>query len=146
MKNETWIMAAIVMSLCLLVMAGATPANGQTMARFNVPFQFVAGDQVLPAGEYRVTVEQGLRRIDLRQVGGDEGAGLAAIPAQLERAVNAGTLVFNVYGSVRVLQAMRIGGRTEGIELPLSKAAREMARAGAPDLMAKAPVELVSAQ
>lgn len=146
MKNEAWIMAAIVMSLCFMVMAGATPANGQTMARFNVPFQFVAGDQVLPAGEYRVTVGQGLRRIDLRQVSDDKGAYLAAIPTQLNSTANTGTLVFNVYGKVRVLQAMRIRGTAEGIELPLSKVTRELARAGVTDLMAKAPVELVSAQ
>ena len=48
-------MIGILMVVGLVSLLMAPPASGQTIAKFNVPFEFVAGDRVLPAGEYRVT-------------------------------------------------------------------------------------------
>ena len=143
--NNHWWMAGIVLAICLLALTSA-PANGQTIAKFEIPFQFVAGDQVLPAGEYRVTVDSALRRIELRQVGQDSGAHLVAVPQHLDRAANSGKLIFNGYGTTRVLQSMQIGGRCEGVELPPSKAGREMVRAAQTTMYARTKIEITSAQ
>jgi hypothetical protein len=139
-------MIGILMLVGLVSLLTAAPASGQTIARFNVPFQFVAGDRVLPAGEYRVTVDSGLRRVEIRQAGADDGAFLMATPAITKDAANASKLVFTATGSVKLLQWVRIGGRAEGLELPVSKAQREFAKAAGLDLMARATVEVVTAQ
>lgn len=139
-------MIGILMVVGLVSLLMAPPASGQTIAKFNVPFEFVAGDRVLPAGEYRVNVDSGLRRVEIRQAGADDGALLMAIPALTKDAANASTLVFIAYGSVKLLQWVRIGGRAEGLELPASKAQREMAKASGTNLMARAAVEVVAAQ
>ena len=139
-------MIGILMVVGLVSLLMAPPASGQAIAKFNVPFQFVAGDRVLPAGEYRVTVDSGLRRVEIRQAGADDGAFLMAIPALTKDAANASKLVFTEYGSVKLLQWVRIGGRAEGLELPASKAQREVAKASGTNLMARAAVEVVAAQ
>ena len=69
-----------------------------------------------------------------------------AIPALTKDAANASKLVFTAYGSVKLLQWVRIGGRAEGLELPASKAQREFAKASGTNLMARATVEVVAAQ
>jgi hypothetical protein len=39
----------------VLALAGAMPASAQSLSKVNVPFQFVVGDSVLPAGNYTVS-------------------------------------------------------------------------------------------
>ncbi len=139
-------MIGILMVVGLVSLLSAPPASGQTIAKFNVPFQFVAGNHVLPAGEYLVKVDSSLRGIQIRQAWGDDGAFLAAVPARTMDAASIGKLVFNAYGNVRLLQTVWIGGRAEGVEVPASKAQREIAKASAANLMARATVEVVTAQ
>ncbi len=139
-------MVGILMVVGLVSLLTAPPASGQSIAKFNVPFQFVAGDRVLPAGQYRIKVDSALRLLEIRQELGDDGAYLAAIPAFTTEAANTTKLVFSAYGDVRLLQWVRIGGRTEGLELPTSKAQREFAKASGTNLVARATVEVVAAQ
>ena len=136
----------ILMVVGLVSLLTAPPASAQTNAKFSVPFQFVAGDRVLPAGEYRVKVDSGLRRLEIRQAWADDGAFLAAVPVSTKDAARIGKLVFSAYGSVRLLQTVWIGGRAEGVELPASKAQRELAKASATNLTARTTVEVVTAQ
>jgi hypothetical protein len=136
----------ILMVVGLVSLLMAPPASGQTIAKFNVLFQFVAGDQVLPAGEYRVKVDSSLRRLEIRLAGEDDGAFLAAVPVSTMDIAVTGKLVFSAYGGVRLLQSVWIGGRTERVELPTSKAQRESAKTAGTNLVAMATVEVVAAQ
>jgi hypothetical protein len=144
MKKTSMIGILMVVGLVSLLMA--PPASGQTIAKFNVPFQFVAGGQVLPAGEYRVKVDSGLRRAEIRQAGTQDGAFLAAVPVSTMDMAVTGKLVFSANGSVRLLQSVWIGGRAERVELPTSKAQREFAKNAGANLVARATVEVVAAQ
>jgi hypothetical protein len=139
-------MIGILMVVGLVSLLTAAPASGQTIAKFSVPFQFVAGDRVLPAGEYLVKVDSGLRSLQIRHAWGVDGAFLAAVPARTMDAASVGKLVFTAYGSARLLQTVWIGGRAVGLELPMSKAQRELAKAAGTNLMARATVEVVAAQ
>jgi hypothetical protein len=51
MKNNAWKIGTL-MAIGVLVLLSATSAYGQTSMRFNVPFEFLAGDQTMPAGQY----------------------------------------------------------------------------------------------
>ena len=144
MNKTSMIGILMVVGLVSLLMAPA--ASGQTIAKFNVPFQFVAGGQVLPAGEYRVKVDGSLRLLEIRRAGADDGSFLTAVPVSTRDIAGAGKLVFNAYGSVRLLQSVWIRGRAEGVELVTSKAQREFAKAAGAKLMARAAVEVVAAQ
>jgi hypothetical protein len=139
-------MIGILMVVGLVSLLAAPPASAETIVKFNVPFQFMAGDRVLPAGEYRVRLDSGLRHVEIRQAQADDGAFLMAVPASTKDAANSTKLVFATYGSMKMLQGVRIGGRTEGVEVPASKAQREFARASGTKLVASTTVEVVAAQ
>jgi hypothetical protein len=139
-------MIGILMVVGLVSLLTAPPASGQTIAKFSVPFQFVAGDRVLPAGEYRIKVDSGLRLLDIRQAGADDGAFVTAIPALSTDVAGNTKLVFTAYGSVRMLQSVWVRGHAVGLELPTSKTQLELARASASNLVARTTVEVVTAQ
>lgn len=125
MKSTTMIGIMMLVGLTALVV---TPAIAESVARFEVPFEFVVADQVLPAGQYKAVVSPALGRLELRMVGGDSGAYLAAIPVQQSSTPEAGKLVFHKYGNVRVLRGMSVRGGALGVELPPCKTERELAR------------------
>ena len=139
-------MVGILMVVGLVSLLTAPPASGETIAKFNVPFQFVAGDRVLPAGEYRVKVDGALRLLEIRQALGDDGTYVAAVPAVTTDTANTTKLVFNADGGVKMLQSVRIRGRAEGVDVPTSKTQRELAKASASNLVARGTVEVVAAQ
>lgn len=53
-------------AVALAVLLAPPAAAQSSILRCNVPFAFAAGDRVVPAGEYRVAIDNGLRlfRID----------------------------------------------------------------------------------
>jgi hypothetical protein len=125
MKSTKMIGIMMLVGLTALVV---TPAIAESVERFEVPFEFVVADQVLPAGQYKAVVSPTLGRLELRMVGGDIGAFLTAIPVQLSSTAEAGKLIFHEYGDVRVLRGMSIRGGALGVELPPCKTERELAR------------------
>jgi hypothetical protein len=57
---------SILATLTLIALIITMPANAQTkILRIHVPFEFYAGDNVLPAGDYRVAVDHVFNRVVL---------------------------------------------------------------------------------
>ena len=139
-------MIGILMVVGLVSLIAAPTASGQPIAKFNVPFQFMAGDRVLPAGEYLVKVDSALRVIEIRQAWTNERAFLPAVPVSTLDTARTGKLVFGVLGSVRLLETVWVSGCSGGVQLPMSKAQREIAKAAGANLTARAAVEVSSAQ
>ncbi len=138
MKTFNW-KTRVLMTIGVLALLAATSANAQTIARFQVPVQFLAGDKVLPAGEYQVVVNPVSRIVKIRVPNGSGGLYLGVIPDQ--RAVTApakGKLVLQSYGNVHALREVWVRGDAQGFALPKSKAERELARAAQANLLAKA--------
>ena len=132
-KTRVW------MTIGVLALLAATSANAQTIARFQVPVQFLAGDKMLPAGDYHVVVNPVSRTVEVRLSDGSSGLFLAAIPDQRAVAAPArGRLVFQNYGNVYALREVWVRGDAQGLGLPKSKAERELARAANANLLAKA--------
>ncbi len=113
----------------LLTVLLAPTLNAETkLVRVNIPFTFMAGEHVLPAGQYRVEVDPASNRMRLRRADGEAGAYLSVYIAYKPQAPNMGTLVFHKYGNSHFLQGVWGAGRSWGYEVPASEAEREMVK------------------
>ena len=105
---------------------GVIPALAQTSATYDVPFAFSVSGKTLPAGEYKIGVDN--NRTGLVQIKSADGratftlthsAGAGAPSAEPK-------LVFHRYGDQYFLAQVSTGEvRTPILELPSSKAERE---------------------
>lgn len=128
MKSNTWKFRALV-AAGVLVLFSVGAAAGQTGTRFVIPFQFLAGEQVMPAGQYLVSVDQGNRTVSLRHEDGSAVMSLRVIPGKRSPGrVDEGKLLFKVYGNARVLSRVWTRGYPDAGDLPVSNAERELAR------------------
>ncbi len=101
-------------------------AQAQTM-RVSIPFKFHAGSELLPAGDYQVSIDQQSRHVTINGIDNKAGCFLNFKTGLLGNEVAKGRLVFHAYGSAHFLQ--RVEPRaTEGVELFTSRAEREMAK------------------
>jgi hypothetical protein len=125
------------------VLLSATSAYAQSFVlRVQVPFQFQAGEKVLPAGEYRVEMNAAFHRVVLQRNDGDEQAALHVFPAdRLAIANNNAALLFHKYGNQHVLRQVCPAGDAQGFQLPRSKAERELARLSGPREVAFIPAK-----
>ncbi len=111
---------------------GATAAIGQeNAARVQIPFEFRAGGQVLPAGEYQVNAALAHSRFEFRQVGGGAAAYIPTRVATGKPAGETGVLVFHQYGKTFFLNSFVAAGRADRYVLPPTAAEREMAKKNA---------------
>jgi hypothetical protein len=114
----------------VLVLLSATTA-GAADGRFHIPFQFLMGDKVLPAGDYNVTIDTANQRIEFASWQGSAGVSLSAnTPIGATSDAKTGKLVFHRFGKVTVLRQMWRSGAKYGHELTSSKVEREMVKAG----------------
>lgn len=112
----------------------STPARAQvTTMHVDIPFAFVAGNQVLPAGSYRVTVDQDFRRLRF-----DAKADVNTYLARLSTATDSrpsekierGTLRFACYDGQYFLINVWRPGQEEGNRVQASKRLLEAATRG----------------
>ena len=96
----------------------AVPAGAQVARmRMEIPFTFVAGDRVLPAGAYWVTVDQDFHRCRLDGLSNSTIQLIRLLPASDRRSLtNAvqGTLRFTRYGGQHFLSAVWRPGHEQG--------------------------------
>ncbi len=119
-------------AILMIALMASTAAFAQSnVARVQIPFEFRAGDQVLPAGEYQVNAVLAGHRIELRQLDGSAAALLMATLGFAAEAPEQGTLLFHKYGKTVFLRSFEAAGRTDRYVLPKSGAEREMARRNA---------------
>ena len=114
----------------LVLLLSAATASADTVGRFQIPFEFLMGDKVLPAGDYKVTVDTDNRRIQLSSWEGSAAVNLTANTPH-RAATDTGKLVFRKYGRVLVLREMWRYGASYGHELITSKAEKEIAQKAA---------------
>ena len=108
MRNNLVILslvAALALTACV-AFAGAPVGM-----RINVPFEFYAGDQRLPAGEYTFEMESGLVATGSRvTVQSKDGAGLFFMMTQPGTDEASSRLLFNKYGNRHFLTSVSIQG------------------------------------
>lgn len=128
MKTSSKTNLIVIGLIALLTVASAYAQPFGTM-RVSVPFQFLAGDKVMPAGEYRIEVDPWFQRMALRRTDGSVGLWLAAHLTQKNGdAPETGMLIFHKYGNQFFFRGAWNAGELRGYELPVSRAEREMAK------------------
>ncbi|HZT58051.1 MAG TPA: hypothetical protein VFA21_05425 [Pyrinomonadaceae bacterium] len=125
-KQITVTLFALVTMLVL-----ASSASAQTTQRIgvNVPFDFVAGGRLMPAGHYTV------RRLSFEDekellIRSDDGRSKAIVmtdAARGNRAPESAMLVFRQYGESYFLAAVSIPGTADVREVPQTKSERRRA-------------------
>jgi hypothetical protein len=119
----------IILGLAALSLGITASAQTKTM-RFDVPFQFVAGNESLPAGQYDVTVDE-FSRMVIRPA---SGMGVHLVPltsTYLTRAVDVigdGRLLFTKYGDNLFLTAAWRPGYSDARMVTKSKRLQEAAK------------------
>ncbi|MHB8608926.1 MAG: hypothetical protein ACYDCG_11545 [Candidatus Acidiferrales bacterium] len=126
MKKRTLVMAGIV---ALAVMASTRVAQAQESLVVNIPFNFVAGNRTLPAGEYAVTVSgtmHTLLLVDRKDSAASAFLGTNAIVANEIQPES--KLIFNRYGDRYFLSQVWSEGSSRGRQLLKSAREKEMAQ------------------
>lgn len=111
----------------VFALAFISTANAQSI-RVSVPFSFQAGGQSMPAGEYRVDLNQTGTVITLGPKSGQPSCFLIVKAHTGMGMPDRASLVFNKYGESYFLSDVNILGAPSGVEVFGSHAERELAR------------------
>src|SRR5450759_1262955 len=118
------------------------PAGAQVSTmRMEIPFTFVAGDQVLPAGQYVVTVDQNFHHCRFDNLSDSTLRIVRLASATDSRPLTnsaQGTLRFTRYGGQHFLIAVWRPGQEEGNRVVVSKRLVETAKSkgnGSPEVI-----------
>ncbi|MBI5084394.1 MAG: hypothetical protein HZB13_07340 [Acidobacteria bacterium] len=118
--------------LALVVLLAAPSANAQaskTTLRANVPFAFVAGDKVFPAGPYSIEMDSAVKRVLLQSdVGSNASYFLPMFNYVARPSGGPGSLIFHKAGNAYFLHKLVGEGGTKEIEWQPTKTEREAAR------------------
>jgi hypothetical protein len=126
MKTRALVMAGM---MALTAMASTRVAQAQELLVVNIPFDFVAGNMTLPAGEYSIKVaapERTLLLIDRKHAvasGFMNTHAVAKTEIQTESKV-----IFNRYGDRYFLSQVWAAGSSSGRQLLKSAREKEMAQ------------------
>jgi hypothetical protein len=119
---------AIALSLPLLLSAAAQAQT--TQLKVTVPFEFIAGDTVLPAGDYDVqsTGPWGGKALSIHNVTSNAGTLLLSNSCQLAKTSDSNKLVFYRYGQKYFLAEVWTVNTHIGRKMPLDQGQTELAR------------------
>ena len=132
----------VLMAVCLSVLLAVSTAYAQGPAiRVQVPFEFRAGDKILPAGEYTAQTLPGATLMLLSSVDGNSSVYLTTLSVDRDAAREQGVAVFHRYGNEYFLRQVWAGGASVGRELPKTKNERLVAKTTPPTEVAFLRIE-----
>ncbi len=124
MKLSSPFKAALMLAVCIFFFAFA--AQAQTV-RANIPFAFVAGDRMLPAGQYTINLDSRSGLVQI-QPGEDLPLFLSARNCQFGVSEDRGSLVFHKYGESYFLRRVKTSATREGYEFIPTRGEKDAAR------------------
>jgi len=122
--------ASTILSMAsLLILLGASAAfAGSIEIRADIPFDFVAGNKMLPAGTYNVS-RPATGTLQIRNHKLDHGIATVLVNAMESAKTQSSTrLIFNRYGDRYFLSQVWTVGRATGDSVPKSSQERELAK------------------
>ena len=122
------LISKLAISSAVIALAFMSTANAQSM-RISVPFGFKAGSQALPAGTYKVDLNQATQHVTLHQLDGKAACILMVKRFAGAGMADRGSLVFNQYGASHFLTSVKTAGVDGAAELWKSRAEREISQA-----------------
>jgi hypothetical protein len=126
MKKRTFVMTSL---LLLSLMVAAQVVHAQETLVVNIPFEFVAGQTTLPAGEYCVEkLGRGSAVVLIHRADRGASAMVMSIATQAKAPQSDSKLVFNRYGNRYFLSQYWSAGSSSGRLLPKSAREKEISR------------------
>ena len=130
MKNAKWMLPVMLMLLSGL-MAAQSLASSTVVAQ--VPFEFMANNKIIPAGECTIqSADMDARVLTIRNVGTKTGLLAPSSRSESKKAAESTVLVFKHYGNQYFLSEIRIEGSNLSYKLPQSKVETELRAQSAP--------------
>ncbi len=130
MKNAKWMLPVMLMLLSGL-MAAQSLASSTVVAQ--VPFEFMANNKIVPAGECMVqSADMDARVLTIRNVAAKKSLLAQASRDDAKQAAENTVLVFNHYGNQYFLSEIRIEGSNQTYKLSPSRAETELRAQNAP--------------
>ena len=117
----------LVLAMTMLPLLATAQLTSSEKLVAQVPFEFVLGNKVVPAGEWIVqSASMDSKVIQIRNT--DAAVAMLSMPILVEskQAPAKCTLVFHKYGSNYFLSEVKIEGTRNGYQLPETKAEREI--------------------
>jgi hypothetical protein len=112
MQNNVWKYAAMPV-LALAMTAAPALAEGLGIIKVTIPFQFIAGKAVLPAGEYQIKQEN---NSGLIVINGDKASAMVITTSgEAVSSKRANTLNFEKSTSGPVLREVKLSGTTSSV-------------------------------
>ena len=131
MQNQIFRTVSAVAFGLLLITSLAYGQSGKLIIQ--VPFEFLAGQELMPAGEYTIHVNASQSTVLLRNDAENKAVFAISRSEQAPRLHERGKLLFRRYGDRYFLSQVWPAGTIYGRELPQSRIEREIARtAGQP--------------
>jgi hypothetical protein len=124
MKLSSPLKTVLMLTLSVLLFTFAAQAQ---LLRANVPFAFVAGDRLLPAGEYTLNLDARSGIVQLLPAS-DLPLYAAAHHCQFGASEDRGTLVFHKYGDSYFLKRVKTSATREGYEFLPTRGEKNAAR------------------
>ncbi|MGC0774256.1 MAG: hypothetical protein WB543_15085 [Candidatus Acidiferrum sp.] len=126
MKTRALVMAGMML---LTAVSYTRVAQAQEVLVFNIPFAFVAGNSLLPAGEYKVQVSgptHVLQLVDRKDSAASAFLGTnEAVATEIQ---SESKLIFQRYGDRYILSQVWTAGNSRGRQLVKSAREKEMAQ------------------
>src|SRR5437870_3988174 len=111
------------LAAAILLLAGAVPASADQRIVATVPFDFIAGESLMPAGDYVVTETEDRAVVSVASRDGQHFAFVLTIASSPNEVPAKPALVFERFGGQRFLA--RIGDADAGRDIPLTPAIME---------------------
>ncbi len=124
MKQAKWL---VVVSLVVLSGMAVAQLIGSSRIVAQVPFEFVVGNRIVPAGECDVrAITMDGRTLNIRNTGAKVGLYSTTSEAESKEPAPQYALVFKHYGDLYFLSGIKLQGSKIAYQLPESKAEAEM--------------------
>lgn len=124
MKRASWILA---MTVTVISGAGMAQTAGGSRMVTQVPFEFVVGNKIVPAGEWSVqSASIAGQELMIRNYNAKIGMYSTISQNEMKERAASSALVFKRYGDQYFLSEIRLKGSTKTYRLPESKAEAEL--------------------
>jgi len=130
MKNAKWMLP-----VTLMLLSGLMAAQSLTTStvKANVPFDFVANNQIIPAGEFAIKAEgASIPILVIRNVETKKSTMSVSSFDDAGKPADQTVLVFKRYGNQYFLSSVRVEGSNTSYQLPTNKAEKELRAQNAP--------------
>lgn len=129
---------ASALAIGMVASAPTALAQNTTVAKAEIPFDFMAGQRVMPAGTYEITHSDNM--LELRETSQKAAEFLIAHAAYTVHTPASSSLVFDRRGDKYFLRQIWTAGNNDGLECPKTRAEQKVEKVVAQNKQDASPV------